>query len=444
MKKILIANRGEIALRIIKTCKRMGIETVAIYSEADAELPYVKEATVSYCIGEPPVQKSYLNVEKILEVAIKEKVDGIHPGYGFLSENASFVKQVEEKGITFIGPCSSVISSMGDKVIARQTMLKAGVPVVPGSEAGLTSLEEVCEAAAKIGYPVMLKASAGGGGIGMQKCDDEESLKKAFQTTKGRAKAYFGNDDIFLEKFITNARHIEVQVMGDKSGNLIHLFERDCSIQRRNQKVIEESPSPFITDEIREKLCHTAIKAAKAVKYENAGTIEFVMDEQGEFYFLEMNTRLQVEHPVTEMITGIDLVEWQLLIAMGESLPCLQEEVKSNGHAVEFRLYAEHPENFMPSPGQMEEFSFQEGAGIRVDFGYLANNKVTPFYDPMIAKVIIHSEDRESALLKATEFFQNLTIRGIKHNGPLFDRILRDPNYVAGQYTTSFITNLNK
>jgi acetyl-CoA carboxylase biotin carboxylase subunit len=441
LKKILIANRGEIALRIIKTCQQLGIETVAIYSDADRELPYVRESTVSYRIGEPPVQKSYLNAQLILEVAEKEQVDAIHPGYGFLSENAEFARTVVEKGITFIGPKASTISLMGDKVVARQTMKQAGVPVVPGSESGLADVEEVCTIATEIGYPVMLKASAGGGGIGMQRCDDEESLRKAFQSTKGRAKAYFGNDEVFIEKFISNARHIEVQIFGDIEGNIVHLFERDCSIQRRNQKVIEESPSPFLSKEKRDEICHAAVLAARSVGYVNAGTIEFVMDEAGNFYFLEMNTRLQVEHPVTEMITGVDLVEWQIKVANGEKLPLTQEEIKSNGHSIEFRLYAENPINFMPSPGKIIEFSYKLNEGVRMDLGYEGGSTVTPFYDPMIAKVIVHGYDRTLAIEKAKRFFNELSIEGIKHNGPLFEEILQEESYQKGIYTTSYLAN---
>jgi acetyl-CoA carboxylase biotin carboxylase subunit len=440
MKKILIANRGEIALRIIKTCQQLGIQTVAIYSEADRELPYVQEATVAYCIGEPPVQKSYLNAQLILDIAVKEQVDAIHPGYGFLSENTEFAKRIEEKGITFIGPNASTISLMGDKIVARQTMKQAGVPVVPGSETGLGDLDEVCSTAAEIGYPVMLKASAGGGGIGMQRCDDEESLRKAFQSTKGRAKAYFGNDEVFIEKFISDARHIEVQIFGDSEGNIVHLFERDCSIQRRNQKVVEESPSPFLSQEKRVEICNAALLAARAVGYVNAGTIEFVVDNLENFYFLEMNTRLQVEHPVTEMITGVDLVEWQILVARGEKLPLTQEEITTHGHSIEFRLYAENPVNFMPSPGKITEFSYSLGDGVRMDLGYVSGSTVTPFYDPMIAKVIVHGKDRNVAIEKAKKFFSQLSINGIKHNGPLFEVILHDESYQSGRYTTSFLT----
>lgn len=442
MKKILIANRGEIALRIIKTCKKLSIATIAIYSEADSELPYVKEATTAYCVGEAPVQKSYLNVEKIIEIAKHEKVDAVHPGYGFLSENAGFAKKIEDLGIKFIGPKADIIEKMGDKIKARQTMKQAGVPVLPGSDNGLTSMEEVCSVAAEIKYPVMLKASAGGGGIGMQRCDNEESLKKAYQSIKGRAKAYFGNDDLFIEKFITNARHIEVQIFGDDHGNIVHLFERDCSIQRRNQKVIEESPSPFLTHNEREKICQAAVLAAQSVNYVNAGTIEFVMDEAGNFYFLEMNTRLQVEHPVTEMITNLDLVEWQILVSKGERLPLTQDLINQNGHSIEFRLYAENPDTFLPSPGKITEFNYSLAQGVRIDLGYATGSTVTPYYDPMIAKVIVFGNDRQDSIEKAKTFFNKLSIGGIKHNGPLFEKILVDEAYQKGNYTTSYLTKL--
>ncbi|HET7657999.1 MAG TPA: biotin carboxylase N-terminal domain-containing protein, partial [Bacillales bacterium] len=351
MKKILIANRGEIARRILRTCDKLGLETVVVYSEADKDLPYVKEATAAHSIGEPQAAKSYLNQDKILQIAKQEKVDAIHPGYGFLSENAGFVRAVEEAGITFIGPSAKVVEAMGDKVRARQSMQAAGVPVVPGSDGAVKDVDEAAAVAAEIGYPVMLKASAGGGGIGMQRCETEEELRKAFSSNQNRAKAYFGNADMFVEKMIENGRHIEVQIFGDEEGNAVHLFERDCSIQRRNQKVVEETPTPFLSEQAKENMFDSAVRAAKHVGYRNAGTIEFIVDEDEHFYFLEMNTRLQVEHPITEKITGLDLVEWQLKVASGETLPLKQEEITRSGNAMEFRLYAEDPEKFMPSPG---------------------------------------------------------------------------------------------
>ncbi|MCA1029962.1 acetyl-CoA carboxylase biotin carboxylase subunit [Bacillus timonensis] len=440
MKKILIANRGEIASRIIKTCNEMNIETVAIYSDADKDLPYVKQATKAYRVGEPPVVKSYLQLDKILEIAVDEKVDAIHPGYGFLSENTAFAKAANEKGIKFIGPRSDVISLMGDKVIARNTMIEAGVPVVPGSDQGVDSIEEACELAKDMGYPVMLKASGGGGGIGMQRCDNEEALIKAYQSTKGRAKAYFGNDEVFIEKFISEARHIEVQIFGDESGNIVHLFERDCSIQRRNQKVIEETPSPFISKKTRQDICETAVRAAKHVQYTNAGTIEFIVDENENFYFLEMNTRLQVEHPITEMITNLDLVKWQILVSRGENLPLSQVEITGNGHAIEFRLYAEDPKTFMPSPGKLEVFTYNQNEGVRLDLGFEEKNVVSPFYDPMIGKVIIFGEDREEAIKRSKAFFSSMKIEGIKSNVPLFLSILSEESFKEGKYTTAYLT----
>ncbi|SFA75668.1 MULTISPECIES: acetyl/propionyl/methylcrotonyl-CoA carboxylase subunit alpha [unclassified Bacillus (in: firmicutes)] len=439
MQKILVANRGEIALRIIKTCNEMGIETVAIYSDADHDMPFVKAATKSVRIGEAPVMKSYLRADAILEVAKNENVDGIHPGYGFLSENYNFAKLIEQEGITFIGPAPETIEMMGDKIVSRRTMLAAGVPVVPGTEDGVLSLEEACEIAESMGYPVMLKASGGGGGIGMVRCENEQALAKSFDSTKARAKAYFGSEEVFIEKYIANARHVEVQVFGDKHGNIVHLFERDCSIQRRHQKVIEESPSPFLSDKTRQKMFETAILAAKAVNYFNAGTIEFIVDEEENFYFLEMNTRLQVEHPVTEQISGLDLVKWQILVARGEKLPLLQSELDSTGHAIEFRLYAEDPVKFMPSPGKINVFSYKQGEGIRIDNGYDEGGTVSPFYDPMISKCIFHAPTRKEALNLADDFFKDLKIEGIKTNVPLFLSLLEDEDFQNGLYTTSFL-----
>ncbi|GHI01262.1 acetyl-CoA carboxylase biotin carboxylase subunit [Neobacillus kokaensis] len=441
MQRILIANRGEIALRIIKTCQAMGIETIAVYSEADKEMPFVKAATKAVCIGEPQVKQSYLKAEKILEAAIAEEVDAIHPGYGFLSENAAFAKQVNEKGIFFIGPKPETIELMGDKIISRQTMEKAGIPVVPGSSNDLKTIDAALELAEEIGYPVMLKASGGGGGIGMVLCENEQALVKSYASTKSRANAYFGSDEVFIEKYISNARHVEVQVFGDQNGNVVHLYERDCSVQRRHQKVIEESPSPFLSESVRKSMYDTAVKAAQAVNYSNAGTIEFIVDEQENFYFLEMNTRLQVEHPVTEMITGLDLVKWQILVARGESLPLLQPEIYSSGHAIEFRLYAEDPVRFFPSPGKITAFKWNQQKEVRVDAGYEEGGTVTPFYDPLIAKCVFYGSTRKEAIAAAKSFFKELTIEGIKTNAPLFQTILTNEDFLNGEYTTSFLTN---
>ncbi|WP_406687316.1 acetyl/propionyl/methylcrotonyl-CoA carboxylase subunit alpha [Rossellomorea vietnamensis] len=440
MQKILIANRGEIASRIIKTCKQLNIQTVAVYSDADQDMPFVKEADVAFRIGESQVNRSYLVVDNILDVAKKEKVDGIHPGYGLLSENADFAKRVTEEGITFIGPAHDIIEKMGDKVEARRVMQGASVPVVPGSDGGVATIEAAKEVANDIGYPVMLKASGGGGGIGMIRCENEQALVQSFDSTKNRAKAYFGKEEVFLEKCIENARHVEVQIFGDHHGNLVHLFERNCSVQRRNQKVIEESPSPGLSQETKEKMFTAAIQAGKAVNYTNAGTVEFIVDEEENFYFLEMNTRLQVEHPVTETITGLDLVKWQLLVASGEPLPlCRQEEIQNTGHAIEFRVYAEDPKTFYPSPGKLTELEWGQGEGVRIDSGYEKGNNVTPFYDPMISKCIIQGNDRQDALEKAKLFFAGVTVEGVKTNVSLFRDILEDNGFKDGSYTTKWL-----
>ncbi len=421
----------------------MGIETIAIYSEADKDMPFVKSATKAFCVGEPHVSKSYLQMEKIIDIAKSENVDAIHPGYGFLSENAVFAEKVKNAGIIFIGPEPKTIELMGDKIVSRQTMEKANVPVVPGSSQGIKTIEEACNLAELIGFPVMLKASGGGGGIGMVLCENEQALVKSFETTKKRAMAYFGCEDVFIEKYISNSRHIEVQVFGDNYGNIIHLFERDCSIQRRHQKVVEESPSPFLSDNVRKKMFATAIKAARAVQYTNAGTIEFIVDQDENFYFLEMNTRLQVEHPVTEMITGLDLVKWQILVASGEELPLKQAEISASGNAIEFRLYAEDPVRFLPSPGKLTTLQWPEKEGARVDSGYVEGGTVTPFYDPLIAKCIFYSESRGKALEAAAGFFKNVKIDGIKTNVPLFLNILENESFQNGDYTTHFL-NKNK
>lgn len=436
MKKILIANRGEIARRIIRTCERLGIETIAIHSEADGDLPYVSEATEAVLIGPNPVVQSYLQAEKIIETAKKHNADAIHPGYGLLSENAGFARKVQEAGLIFIGPDSSIIDMMGDKIESRRAMIKAGVPVVPGTEEGVASLDEAIEEASKIGYPLMLKASGGGGGIGMVRCESEQALSQQFDSVKNRAKAYFGNDVVYLEKFISDARHIEVQIFGDSHGNIVHLYERNCSVQRRNQKVIEESPSPHLPQDVRERLCEAAIRAGEAVGYSNAGTVEFIVDQSNEFYFLEMNTRLQVEHPVTEEVTGLDLVEWQIDVARGGKLPA-QDEITTKGHAIEYRIYAEDPKTFFPSPGKLEKIEWGEGA--RIETGYEQGNAVTPFYDPMISKVIITGTDRMDALSKSQKFFNHATIDGVKTNLPLFKEFIESQEFISGEYATAVL-----
>ncbi|MEW4307433.1 acetyl-CoA carboxylase biotin carboxylase subunit [Rossellomorea marisflavi] len=441
MQKILIANRGEIASRIISTCKQLSIETVAVYSDADEEMPFVKEADHSFRIGESQVNRSYLMMDTIVEVAKREGVDAIHPGYGLLSENASFAKLVEEEGLIFIGPDWKTIEVMGDKVKARKIMKDAGVPVVPGSESGCASIESAKHLAAEIGYPVMLKASGGGGGIGMIRCADEQALVQHFDSTRNRAKAYFGNDEVFLEKCIDESRHIEVQIFGDQRGNLVHLFERNCSVQRRNQKVIEESPSPALSEKTKELMLAAAVKAGKAVGYTNAGTVEFIVDRDEQFYFLEMNTRLQVEHPVTEAVTELDLVKWQLKVAQGEELPIsAQEGIFSRGHAIEFRIYAEDPKTFFPSPGLLATLVWGEKqGGVRIDAGYAQGNKVTPFYDPMIAKCIVSGRDRAACLETARRFFGGVEIQGVKTNLPLIREVLSADGFVDGGYSTKWL-----
>ncbi|MCZ2257124.1 acetyl-CoA carboxylase biotin carboxylase subunit [Sporosarcina sp. G11-34] len=443
MKRILIANRGEIASRVINTCKRLGIETIAVYSEADADMPFVEAADKAFLIGPPPVQQSYLKGKEILAIAVREGVDGIHPGYGLLSENADFAELVQEAGIKYIGPDAETIAKMGDKIVSRRTMEAASVPVVPGTDDGIGTLEEAILVATDIGYPIMLKASAGGGGVGMVRCESEQALSQQFETVKNRAKMYFGNDNVFIEKFITNARHIEVQVFGDDHGNIVHLFERNCSVQRRNQKVIEESPSPMLPESTRERLYKAAVDAAKAVNYKNAGTVEFIVDENDDIYFLEMNTRLQVEHPVTEEVTGYDLVEWQIEVAKGNELPeTNQENIKVDGHALEFRVYAEDPNTFMPSPGTITKLDFGEATGVRIDSGYAENGKVTPFYDPLISKVIVHADTRGEAIEKAKEFFTTIEIEGLKTNIPLFTEVLNEEKFRSGAYTTAILEEL--
>lgn len=442
MKKILIANRGEIASRIIKTCKQMGIKTVAIYSDADAELPYVKDADQAFCIGAPPVNQSYLNMDLIIDIAVKEGVHGIHPGYGLLSENNVFARKVNEKGIKFIGPSSETVEEMGDKISARKRMKAAGVPVVPGSMNGLQTIDEALNFASEIGYPIMLKASGGGGGIGMIRCENEQALNQHFESTKNRAMAYFGSDGVFIEKCIDHARHIEIQIFADQHDQVVHLFERNCSVQRRNQKVIEEAGSPRLSLQTKKKMYDAAILAAKAVNYENAGTVEFIVDEDENFYFLEMNTRLQVEHPITEMITNLDLVKWQVMVARGEKLPLTQNEVLKKGHAIELRIYAEDPKTFYPSPGTISSLTWGRGDGVRIDSGYAEGMKITPFYDPMIAKCIIYAESREACIQKALTFLQDTKIAGIKTNIPFIQEVLKSESFQSGFYFTNISNSI--
>jgi len=437
--KVLIANRGEIAARIIRTCKKLGIQTVAVYSEADQKAPFVTMADESFLLGPPRVNESYLNIGKIIGIAKKAEVDAIHPGYGFLSESGQFAEECVTAGFIFIGPSSSVMEQMGSKITARKAMQNAGVPVVPGTDGAVATVEEAIDSANEIGYPIMLKASAGGGGIGMQVVHAEGELTKAFASNSKRAQTFFGDGSMFLEKKLEDTRHIEIQVLADTFGNAIHLFERECSIQRRNQKVIEEAPSPFISTKTREEMGKAAVNATKALGYTNAGTIEFLVDENENFYFLEMNTRIQVEHPVTEEITGIDIVEEQLRIANGEKLNIVQEEVAIEGHAIEARIYAEDPVTFFPSPGHITVFDVPAGKNIRNETAVTSNYEVTPFYDPMIAKLIVKGETRQETIFLLKNALKAYHVEGIKTNIPMLSKVIDSEEFKGGNTTTAFV-----
>ncbi|MEH7178547.1 acetyl-CoA carboxylase biotin carboxylase subunit [Neobacillus vireti] len=438
-KKVLVANRGEIAVRVMRTCKALGIHTIGVYSEADGEAPHVKIADEAHLIGSPRVAESYLNIDKILEVARVTKADAIHPGYGLLSENAEFAKRCEEAGVTFIGPTPAVISKMGSKIESRKAMEEAGVPVVPGITYPLADAEEAVEVADRIGYPVMLKASAGGGGIGMQVVRNGDEIRKAFAGNQKRATDFFGDGAMYVEKYVESPRHIEIQILADGFGNTVYLWERECSIQRRHQKVVEEAPSSFITEVTRKKMGEAAVKAAKSIGYKNAGTIEFLVDEKQNFYFLEMNTRLQVEHPVTEEITGLDLVEQQLQIAAGEALTFTQEEVKRDGHAIEVRVYAEDPKTFFPSPGKITKLELPDGIGVRHELAIHGQSVVTPFYDPMIAKLVVKGSNRGEAIQRLQAALENYQIVGIKTNIPMLKEVISHPAFHSGDTTTNFV-----
>ncbi|QQK78692.1 acetyl-CoA carboxylase biotin carboxylase subunit [Salicibibacter cibi] len=437
--KILIANRGEIAARIIRTCGKMGIATVAVYSEADADAPHVVMADESYLVGKPPVNESYMNIDKIMEVAKTSGAEAVHPGYGLLSENPDFARRCEEAGLTFIGPSPDVIAQMGSKIEARKTMHHAGVPLVPGINHALKDADEAAAVAEEIGYPVMLKASSGGGGIGMQVAHNNEDILKAFEGNQKRANDFFGDGSMYVEKFIEHPRHIEIQILGDHQGNSVYLWERECSIQRRHQKVVEEAPSPFLDEETRKKMGELAVKAADAIGYSNAGTIEFIVDEEKYFYFLEMNTRLQVEHPVTEEITGLDIVAQQINIAAGETLPFKQPGIKRMGHAIEVRIYAEDPKTFFPSPGQITKLSIPHGSHIRHELAVTGQSKVTPFYDPMIAKLIVKGNTREEAIDYMTRALDEYEVDGIKTNVPMLQNVFAHAAFKDGDTTTNFL-----
>ena len=439
--KVLIANRGEIAVRIIRACRELGIQTVAVYSEADADALHTQLADEAICIGPAKAVDSYLNVQQVLSAAIVTKAEAIHPGFGFLSENSRFASMCEECNIVFIGPKSETIDAMGNKINARRLMQEAKVPVIPGSEGVLSTVEEALSVADKIGYPVMLKAAAGGGGKGIRKVMTKEELPQHFASAQQEAAAAFGNDEMYLEKIIYPARHIEVQILGDHYGNVIHLGERDCSLQRNNQKVLEESPSVVISAAKRADLGAAAVRAAKAVNYENAGTIEFLMDESGAFYFMEMNTRIQVEHPVTEMVTGVDLVKKQIEIAAGEPLGLEQNNIKFQGHAIECRINAENPAfHFAPSPGTIENLLLPAGGmGLRVDSAVYSGYKIPPYYDSMIAKVIVHGDTRFEAVMKMQRALSEIVTDGVVTNAEFQMDLISHPAVIAGDYTTAFL-----
>ncbi len=437
-KKILIANRGEIALRVIRTCKEMGIKTVAVYSTADAESLHVRFADEAVCIGPPRSAESYLDIPKIIAAAEITNADAIHPGYGFLSENAEFSRICAENHIKFIGASPEMIEAMGDKASAKATMKKAGVPTIPGNKGILANLEEATEIAVKIGYPVMLKATAGGGGKGMQVCHDEEGLAEGWESTRREAGAAFGNDDMYMEKFVVEPRHIEIQIAADQRGKACHLSERDCSIQRRHQKLVEETPSPYMTDKLREKMGKAAIKAAEAVKYEGVGTVEFLVDANRDFYFMEMNTRIQVEHTITEEVVNYDLIKEQIKLAAGENIS--GKNYYPQMHAIQCRINAEDPErNFAPCPGVITDYHAPGGHGVRIDTHVYSGYSIPPYYDSMISKLIVVAQTRDEAILKMQRALDEYVIEGVKTTIPFHQRLMRHERFKSGDFTTKFM-----
>ncbi len=439
LKKILVANRSEIAIRVMRACRELGVKSVAVYSDADQGALHSKYADESYYIGESPPHKSYLDIDKIISVAKESGADGIHPGYGFLAENPTFAARCEKEGIKFIGPRSEAIELMGNKVVARSIVQKAGVLVVPGSEGEITDQREAKKVALSIGYPVMVKAAGGGGGIGMKIVDSEKDLANAVDTTRSLAKSAFGHGGVFLEKYLNEPRHIEIQILADESGNTVYVGERECSIQRRHQKLIEESPSPAIDEELRKKMGDVAVKAAKAINYANAGTVEFIFGENT-FYFLEMNTRIQVEHPVTEMVTGLDLVKEQIRIASGLNLDISQADIKQQGWAIECRINAEDPlDNFAPSSGRLRGYRSPGGTGVRVDSGVHSMYTIPSFYDPMISKLVVHGRDRDEAIDRMKRALYEYVIVGVTTNIPFHQAVMDDPVFRAGELSTHFI-----
>lgn len=440
--KIIVANRGEIALRIMKTIRKMGIQSIAIYSEADSESPHVYYADQSVCIGLAPSVESYLNEDIIIKVAKSLGADAIHPGYGFLSENAGFAKKVQQNGLIFIGPDPHAIEVMGDKLASKDTVKDYDIPMVPGTDHSITDVEEAIKIAQEIGFPILIKASAGGGGKGMRVVHKAEDIKEQMQRAINEAKAAFGDGSVFIERFITRPRHVEIQIMADSKGNTVYLFERECSIQRRNQKVIEEAPSVVLRPDLREKMGQAAVRVAKACGYIGAGTVEFLVDDSNKFYFLEMNTRLQVEHPVTEFITGLDLVEEQIKVARGEELSYKQEDLQINGHAVELRIYAEDvQQNFNPSIGLITKYIIPEGENIRVDDGIREGSEVSVYYDPMLAKLITYGKDRTEAIQNMLQAISEYTIEGVNTTLPFGHFVFTHPAFLSGNFSTAFIEN---
>lgn len=444
-KKVLVANRGEIAVRIIKACQELGIKTVAIYSDVDKDAPHVHLADETVPLGDPTPIQSYLNIPKIIKIAEETNAEAIHPGYGFLAENPDFAKSCMDKDIKFIGPSAEVISLMGDKIAAKKTMEKAGVPIIPGYHDLEQDTKHLFKEGKKIGFPLLVKAAAGGGGKGMRIVYSEDTLEEAIESAKRESKSSFGDDTVFLEKYLNKPRHIEFQILGDEHGHIIHLFERECSIQRRHQKIIEETPSPVMNPELREEMGKAAVKAAKAVGYYNAGTVEFIVDGDLNFYFMEMNTRLQVEHPITEMTTGIDLVKWQLRIASGMKLGLKQSDLSQRGHALECRIYAEDPANgFLPSTGKLSKVEPATGPNIRDDSGIATGLEITPYYDPMLSKLIVYAENREESINKMIWALQHYIIFGVTTNISFLKQVLEHPEFKKGNITTHFIDNYFK
>ena len=442
-KKILIANRGEIALRIIRACRELGIKTVAIHSKADEHSLHVRFADQHICVGPADGSLSYRNVPNIISAAEITDSEAIHPGYGFLAENANFAEVCDSTGIKFIGPSPESIALMGDKAKAKETMIKAGIPVLPGSDGVVPTEDDAIRPAKDIGYPVIVKAVAGGGGRGMRVVHNENDLVNSFLMAQAEAYSAFGSNEVYIEKFFIEPRHIEVQILADEHGNTVYLGERDCSIQRRHQKLIEETPSPAVNPELRKKMGEIAVKAARAVGYKNAGTIEFLLDKSGNFYFMEMNTRIQVEHPITEMVTGIDIVKEQIRIAAGEPLSFKQDDIKINGHSIECRINAECPEKFTPSPGLITAYHTPGGIGVRIDSAVYANYTVPPYYDSLIAKLIVHANNREDAIVRMKRALEEYIIEGIKTTIPFHKKVLDDPDFNRGIFYTNFLERFN-